>query len=171
MSDGVSSLDPKVCFLRTCIFVSVVDFFNRINLLYGTVCENCTEQVCPTMSGGPRSVFLVFFCVCVCVAGQLFSDWSVFCMAVWPSIWLWEGYVTAPCWAQSTFSFLASFHLFQSDHRESLCWWLKCSHQVAEMHNDLSYSLSIMWHDCGCYLFFSSSLMPVHSLKVLNGVN
>ncbi|XP_076472121.1 MOB kinase activator 3B-like [Babylonia areolata] len=36
------------------IAVHVVDFFNRINLLYGTVCENCTEQSCPTMSGGPR---------------------------------------------------------------------------------------------------------------------
>ena len=32
-------------------------------------------------------------CFCVCVTGQLFSDWSVFCIAVWPSIWLWEGYV------------------------------------------------------------------------------
>ncbi|KAL8618750.1 hypothetical protein ACOMHN_015160 [Nucella lapillus] len=36
------------------IAVHVVDFFNRINLLYGTVSENCTEQSCPTMSGGPR---------------------------------------------------------------------------------------------------------------------
>ncbi|KAK6192168.1 hypothetical protein SNE40_003688 [Patella caerulea] len=36
------------------IAVHVVDFFNRINLLYGTVCENCTEQSCPTMSGGPK---------------------------------------------------------------------------------------------------------------------
>ncbi|KAK7099031.1 MOB kinase activator 3B-like [Littorina saxatilis] len=36
------------------VAVHVVDFFNRINLLYGTVCENCTEQSCPTMCGGPR---------------------------------------------------------------------------------------------------------------------
>lgn len=36
------------------LFVTVVDFFNRINLLYGTVCEYCTEQTCPTMSGGPK---------------------------------------------------------------------------------------------------------------------
>ncbi|XP_078332345.1 MOB kinase activator 3B-like isoform X4 [Crassostrea virginica] len=36
------------------IAVHVVDFFNRINLLYGTVCEFCTEQTCPTMSGGPK---------------------------------------------------------------------------------------------------------------------
>ncbi|XP_041367684.1 MOB kinase activator 3C-like [Gigantopelta aegis] len=34
--------------------VHVVDFFNRINLLYGTICEHCTEQTCPTMSGGPK---------------------------------------------------------------------------------------------------------------------
>lgn len=32
----------------------MVDFFNRINLLYGTICEYCTDQTCPTMSGGPR---------------------------------------------------------------------------------------------------------------------
>ncbi|KAL5007805.1 hypothetical protein ScPMuIL_016611 [Solemya velum] len=36
------------------IAVHVVDFFNRINLLYGTICEYCTEQTCPTMSGGPK---------------------------------------------------------------------------------------------------------------------
>ncbi|XP_046375593.1 MOB kinase activator 3B-like [Haliotis rufescens] len=36
------------------IAVHVVDFFNRINLLYGTICEHCTEQTCPTMSGGPK---------------------------------------------------------------------------------------------------------------------
>ncbi|WAR01833.1 MOB3B-like protein, partial [Mya arenaria] len=36
------------------VAVHVVDFFNRINLLYGTICEYCTDQTCPTMSGGPR---------------------------------------------------------------------------------------------------------------------
>lgn len=34
--------------------VHVVDFFNRINLIYGTVSEYCTTQSCPTMSGGSR---------------------------------------------------------------------------------------------------------------------
>ena len=34
--------------------VHVVDFFNRINIFYGTVCEYCTEQSCPIMSGGPK---------------------------------------------------------------------------------------------------------------------
>ncbi|GFO01080.1 mob kinase activator 3b-like [Plakobranchus ocellatus] len=36
------------------VAVHVVDFFNRINLLYGTIFEHCTEQSCPTMSGGPK---------------------------------------------------------------------------------------------------------------------
>lgn len=36
------------------IAVHVVDFFNRVNLIYGTVSEFCTVQSCPVMSGGPR---------------------------------------------------------------------------------------------------------------------
>ncbi|XP_074659876.1 MOB kinase activator 3B-like [Tubulanus polymorphus] len=36
------------------IAVHVVDFFNRINLIYGTVTEYCTEESCPTMCGGPK---------------------------------------------------------------------------------------------------------------------
>jgi len=36
------------------IAVHVVDFFNRINLIYGTVLEFCTDESCPVMSGGPR---------------------------------------------------------------------------------------------------------------------
>jgi hypothetical protein len=38
--------------------VHVVDFFNRINLIYGTVCEQCTDASCPTMSGGPKFEYL-----------------------------------------------------------------------------------------------------------------
>ena len=38
--------------------VHVVDFFNRINLIYGTVCEQCTNATCPTMSGGPKFEYL-----------------------------------------------------------------------------------------------------------------
>ncbi|NXE09562.1 MOB3C kinase, partial [Lophotis ruficrista] len=34
------------------IAVHVVDFFNRINLIYGTMTEYCTEKSCPIMSGG-----------------------------------------------------------------------------------------------------------------------
>lgn len=40
------------------IFHLVVDFFNRINLIYGTVSEYCNETTCPTMSGGPRYEYL-----------------------------------------------------------------------------------------------------------------
>ncbi|KAJ8286684.1 hypothetical protein GJAV_G00041980 [Gymnothorax javanicus] len=40
--------------LNDWVAVHVVDFFNRINLIYGTVCEFCTEKTCPVMSGGPR---------------------------------------------------------------------------------------------------------------------
>ncbi|CAM4757256.1 unnamed protein product [Rotaria magnacalcarata] len=36
------------------IAVHVVDFFNRINLVYGIVSDFCTQETCPTMSGGPR---------------------------------------------------------------------------------------------------------------------
>ncbi|XP_032702893.1 MOB kinase activator 3A isoform X2 [Lontra canadensis] len=36
------------------VAVHVVDFFNRINLIYGTIGEGCTEQSCPVMSGGPK---------------------------------------------------------------------------------------------------------------------
>ena len=35
--------------------VHVVDFYNRITLVYGTVAEVCTEESCPVMSGG-RSI-------------------------------------------------------------------------------------------------------------------
>jgi hypothetical protein len=36
------------------IAVHVVDFFNRINLMYGTICDFCTSTTCPVMSGGPK---------------------------------------------------------------------------------------------------------------------
>ena len=34
--------------------VNTVDFFNQINMLYGTVTEFCTEDRCPIMSAGPK---------------------------------------------------------------------------------------------------------------------
>ena len=33
---------------------SAVDFFNQINMLYGTITEFCTEDKCPVMSAGPK---------------------------------------------------------------------------------------------------------------------
>lgn len=38
--------------------VHVVDFFNRINLIYGTVCDFCTNESCPIMSGGPKYEYM-----------------------------------------------------------------------------------------------------------------
>ncbi|KAE9555033.1 hypothetical protein FO519_001779 [Halicephalobus sp. NKZ332] len=38
--------------------VHTVDFFNRINLLYGTISDVCTRESCPTMSGGSRYEYL-----------------------------------------------------------------------------------------------------------------
>jgi len=35
-------------------FISAVDFFNQINMLYGTITEFCTETSCSVMSAGPR---------------------------------------------------------------------------------------------------------------------
>ncbi|CAK8680762.1 MOB kinase activator 3A-like [Clavelina lepadiformis] len=40
--------------LNDWVAVHVVDFFNRINLIYGTVSDFCTSETCPVMSGGPK---------------------------------------------------------------------------------------------------------------------
>lgn len=40
--------------LNDWVAVHVVDFFNRINLIYGTISDSCTDQSCPVMSGGPK---------------------------------------------------------------------------------------------------------------------
>lgn len=34
--------------------LSAVDFFNQINMLYGTITEQCTSESCPVMSAGPK---------------------------------------------------------------------------------------------------------------------
>jgi len=38
--------------------VHAVDFFNHLNMLYGTITEFCTSQECPIMSAGPRYEYL-----------------------------------------------------------------------------------------------------------------
>jgi len=38
--------------------VHTVDFFNHLNMLYGTITEFCTPQECPIMSAGPRFEYL-----------------------------------------------------------------------------------------------------------------
>ena len=36
-----------------------MDFFNQINMLYGTITEFCTADSCPVMSAGPKYVVIV----------------------------------------------------------------------------------------------------------------
>jgi MOB kinase activator 1 len=40
--------------LNEWVAVNTVDFFNQINMLYGTVTEFCTEESCPVMSAGRK---------------------------------------------------------------------------------------------------------------------
>ncbi|XP_046916722.2 MOB kinase activator-like 1 [Dermatophagoides farinae] len=40
--------------LNEWVAVNIVDFFNQINMLYGTITEFCTEETCPLMSAGPK---------------------------------------------------------------------------------------------------------------------
>eukprot|EP01105_Mastigella_eilhardi_P004691 TRINITY_DN162_c0_g2_i1.p1 TRINITY_DN162_c0_g2~~TRINITY_DN162_c0_g2_i1.p1 ORF type:complete len:248 (-),score=62.39 TRINITY_DN162_c0_g2_i1:57-719(-) len=40
--------------LNEWLAVNTVDFFNQINMLYGTITEFCTKETCPKMSAGPR---------------------------------------------------------------------------------------------------------------------
>lgn len=76
---------------------AVVDFFNRINLIYGTVSEYCNEITCPTMSGGPKYEYLwadgdqfkkptplpaprYIECLMDWTEGQINNEWYVCCM-------------------------------------------------------------------------------------------
>jgi len=38
--------------------VNIIDFFNQINMLYGSLVEFCTTVTCPTMSAGPKYEYL-----------------------------------------------------------------------------------------------------------------
>ncbi|XP_026473043.1 MOB kinase activator-like 1 [Ctenocephalides felis] len=40
--------------LNEWVAVNTVDFFNQINMLYGTITEFCTEESCAIMSAGPK---------------------------------------------------------------------------------------------------------------------
>lgn len=40
------------------IAVNTVDFFNQINMLYGTLTEFCTADSCPVMAAGPKYEYL-----------------------------------------------------------------------------------------------------------------
>lgn len=62
-SAGQFSVELNRCVILSSLFkklqpLTVVDFFNRINLLYGTVADSCTAHTCPTMSGGAKYEYL-----------------------------------------------------------------------------------------------------------------
>jgi MOB kinase activator 1 len=38
--------------------VNIVDFFNQISMLYGTIAEKCTTETCPKMTAGPQYEYL-----------------------------------------------------------------------------------------------------------------
>ncbi|KAA8534778.1 hypothetical protein F0562_029780 [Nyssa sinensis] len=40
--------------LNEWLAVNTVDFFNQVNILYGTLTEFCTASTCPTMTAGPK---------------------------------------------------------------------------------------------------------------------
>merc|ERR1712188_113211 len=44
--------------LNEWIAVNTVDFFNQINIMYGTIHDHCTEQSCQVMSAGPKFGYL-----------------------------------------------------------------------------------------------------------------
>lgn len=49
---------PDNCDLEEWIAVHVVDFFNEISLLFGTISEFCTTECCPQMTAGPCYTYL-----------------------------------------------------------------------------------------------------------------
>ena len=40
--------------LNEWVAVNTVDFFNQINMRYGTITDFCAEESCPVMSAGPK---------------------------------------------------------------------------------------------------------------------
>jgi len=38
--------------------VNIIDFFNQINVIYGSIASYCTSQTCPIMSAGPKYEYL-----------------------------------------------------------------------------------------------------------------
>lgn len=47
--------------LNEWIAVNTVDFFNQINMLYGTLTEFCTAESCPVMSAGPKYEYVLHY--------------------------------------------------------------------------------------------------------------
>lgn len=54
-SENLRSNNPPQIFINIfCSFFPAVDFFNQINMLYGTITEFCNEDTCSVMSAGPK---------------------------------------------------------------------------------------------------------------------
>lgn len=51
-----NSVEVKIIALRLhyVLFSAAVDFFNQVNILYGTLTEFCTPSNCPKMTAGPK---------------------------------------------------------------------------------------------------------------------
>lgn len=62
MASGLDLIEcvklPEGYQLHDWVAVHVIDFFNEITLLYGTVSEFCTPETCPQMSAGPCYTYL-----------------------------------------------------------------------------------------------------------------
>ncbi|POM61723.1 Maintenance of ploidy protein mob1 [Phytophthora palmivora] len=62
MASGLDLADciqlPEGCQRDEWIAVHVIDFFNEISLLFGTISEFCTHTSCPQMSAGPCYTYL-----------------------------------------------------------------------------------------------------------------
>ena len=73
------TLSPHTLTFRW-VAVNTVDFFNQINMLYGTITEFCTEQSCTVMSAGPKYEVRI---------QQLSEDESWYLMHYWISQYHW----------------------------------------------------------------------------------
>ncbi|XP_049849635.1 MOB kinase activator 1A-like [Schistocerca gregaria] len=51
---------PKNIDIDEWLAINTIDFFNQINLIYGSITEFCTPRDCPTMSAGPKHEYMWF---------------------------------------------------------------------------------------------------------------
>ncbi|KAE9408950.1 Mob1/phocein [Gymnopus androsaceus JB14] len=49
---------PKYVDIMEWVAVNIYDFYTNLNEFYGCLTEKCTQQACPTMSGGPSLNYL-----------------------------------------------------------------------------------------------------------------
>jgi len=91
-------------------YITAVDFFNQVNLLYGTLTEFCTPENCRTMSAGPKygtfNWLISFFTFpfegeSVCMLLEILSDdvLSIIFAVGWENLsapWnMWVGYLVS----------------------------------------------------------------------------